>query len=492
MIGPCLGLLKILILVPFYFVKIRFVNDYPEPTTVKNVGLFHIPCHANGGGEKVLWAIVNKLVEEKKYNIHIYSDTIKDKEVMISKVNKFFGYNLSTKDFNLIELPEGYLTYSEHWTIFSRYLEGLSHALVAFRALDVFMPDIFVETFTAHFSPITVKLLNPNLKVMTYVHYPFTGPHVIEGYWNDALNSKQGWKARIFSGIKYFYHAGLYYLYKAMGFFSDVCFTNSSWTQKHMEANWGDRCEVLYPPCNVDEFLNKDFNSKEKVVVSLGQYRPEKRHDLQLDMMKYHLKKHPESDIKFKILGSGKFEESELAFQRLQKRVKDEGIKNVELLKDLPFETLKNTIRSATFGVHTMIDEHFGISIVELLSGGLVTLAHNSAGPKDDILGNGTHALYGLLAKNDTDFMEKFDQMLTEYYADANKRKAYQEMIVKGQKFATDNLSNEAFATKFVNRLKVLASQTETDAKARVKAIADAKAKAEAEKKKQQKKEGDL
>eukprot|EP01019_Chilodonella_uncinata_P003848 GABU01004734.1.p1 GENE.GABU01004734.1~~GABU01004734.1.p1 ORF type:complete len:243 (+),score=40.76 GABU01004734.1:68-730(+) len=127
-----------------------------------------------------------------------------------------------------------------------------------------------------------------------------------------------------------------------------------------MEANWGDRCEVLYPPCNVDEFLNNDFNSKEKVVVSLGQYRPEKRHDLQLDMMKYHLKQHPESDIKFKILGSGKFEESELAFQRLQKRVKDEGIKNVELLKDLPFETLKNIIRRATFGVHTMIDEHFG------------------------------------------------------------------------------------------------------------------------------------
>lgn len=492
MIGPCLGLLKILILVPFYFVKIRFVNEYPEPTTVKNVGLFHIPCHANGGGEKVLWAIVNKLVEEKKYNIHIYSDTIKDKDLMISKVNKFFGYSLSTKDFNLIELPEGYLTYSEHWTVFSRYLEGLSHYLVAFRALDVYMPDIFVETFTAHFSPIAVKLLNPKLKVMTYVHYPFTGPHVLEAYLNEAMDDLQGVKSRIFAAIKYVYHGGLYYLYKWMGSFSDVCFTNSSWTQKHMEANWGDKCEVLYPPCNVDEFWNQDFKTKDKVVVSLGQYRPEKRHDLQLDMMKYHLEKHPNSDIKFKILGSGKFEESEKAFQRLQKRVKDEKIKNVELLKDLPFDTLKNTIRSATFGVHTMIDEHFGISIVELLSGGLVTLAHNSAGPKDDILGNGKEALYGILANNDQDFKEKFDQMLTEYYSNPDKQKQYQQMILRGQKFARENLSNEAFATKFVNKLKTLAADTEKEARTRVAEAKAAKAKAEAEKKKQAKKEGDL
>jgi len=30
--------------------------------------------------------------------------------------------------------------------------------------------------------------------------------------------------------------------------------------------------------------------------------------------------------------------------------------------------------------------EHFGISIVEMMASGLITVAHNSAGPKYDII----------------------------------------------------------------------------------------------------------
>ena len=33
--------------------------------------------------------------------------------------------------------------------------------------------------------------------------------------------------------------------------------------------------------------------------------------------------------------------------------------------------------------------EHFGISLVEMLAGGLIVVAHNSAGPKEDILRDG-------------------------------------------------------------------------------------------------------
>lgn len=451
MSGAVLGLLKLLLLAPYYFVKIRFLNSHPEPSEIKNVGLFHVPAHANGGGEKVLWAIVNKLIEEKQYKIHIYSDVV-DKEAMLEKVNRFFGYNIKPDDFNLIQLEDGYLTYSDHWTIFSRYLEALSHYLVTFTALDKFMPDVFVETFTAHFSPVAAKLVNPNLKVITYVHYPFTSPQVISDYWSVVTDSTLGWKARLFGGLKLGYHYGLYLLYKFMGFFSDVCYTNSSWTQRHMVGNWGDKCQVLYPPCNVDEFWSQDYTGKKKTVVSLGQYRPEKRHDIQLDMMKYHLERHPNTDIVFKIMGSGKFEESEKIFKHLQERVKKENIRNVELLKDLKFSEVMNNIKEATFGVHTMIDEHFGISVVEMLSGGLITLAHNSAGPKDDILGNHTHALYGLLANDDKDFNVTFNRMI-EDYSDPAKREGLLAKVRAGQKFAQEELSNEAFSSKFVGKI---------------------------------------
>lgn len=41
----------------------------------------------------------------------------------------------------------------------------------------------------------------------------------------------------------------------------------------------------------------------------------------------------------------------------------------------------------AKAGLHTMLEEHFGISIVEMMAAGLYTIAHNSGGPKDDIIG---------------------------------------------------------------------------------------------------------
>ena len=35
-----------------------------------------------------------------------------------------------------------------------------------------------------------------------------------------------------------------------------------------------------------------------------------------------------------------------------------------------------------------MLEEHFGISIVEMMAAGLYTIAHNSGGPKEDIIGS--------------------------------------------------------------------------------------------------------
>ena len=41
----------------------------------------------------------------------------------------------------------------------------------------------------------------------------------------------------------------------------------------------------------------------------------------------------------------------------------------------------------AKVAIHTMKYEHFGIVIVELMSSGIITVAHKSAGPLTDIIG---------------------------------------------------------------------------------------------------------
>jgi alpha-1,2-mannosyltransferase len=46
-----------------------------------------------------------------------------------------------------------------------------------------------------------------------------------------------------------------------------------------------------------------------------------------------------------------------------------------------------NLFSRSKVAVHTMKEEHFGISIVEMMSAGLIVIAHDSAGPKMDIIG---------------------------------------------------------------------------------------------------------
>ena len=61
-------------------------------------------------------------------------------------------------------------------------------------------------------------------------------------------------------------------------------------------------------------------------------------------------------------------------------------LSNVVFVVDAPFSVLQGWLRVAQIGLHTMWNEHFGISVVEMMAAGLVTVAHNSGGPKLDLI----------------------------------------------------------------------------------------------------------
>ena len=65
-----------------------------------------------------------------------------------------------------------------------------------------------------------------------------------------------------------------------------------------------------------------------------------------------------------------------------------------------PYSVVEDWLSKASVGIHTMWNEHFGIGVVEMMSAGLITIAHASGGPKSDIVVPFEGKPTGMLASN--------------------------------------------------------------------------------------------
>ncbi|CAG8516410.1 6016_t:CDS:2 [Acaulospora colombiana] len=122
------------------------------------------------------------------------------------------------------------------------------------------------------------------------------------------------------------------------------------------------------------------------------QYWPEKDHQLQLKALNRLLTNHPEfrdglEKVRLVLIGSCRNEEDQARIQELRKlceRLNIEG--NIEFEVNASFPVLVDWLSIAMIGLHTMWNEHFGIGIVEYMAAGAIPVAHNSGGPKMDIV----------------------------------------------------------------------------------------------------------
>lgn len=82
----------------------------------------------------------------------------------------------------------------------------------------------------------------------------------------------------------------------------------------------------------------------------------------------------------------------------------------VEFKENLPFNELLKLCGECKIGLHSMINEHFGISVVEMMSSGLITIANNSAGPKMDIIKE--NGINGYLCDNEKEYCDRIYEVL--------------------------------------------------------------------------------
>jgi alpha-1,2-mannosyltransferase len=490
---------------------------------------FHPHASGGGGGERVLWKMIQflqssshrrlrcggenrdgsegKLEEQQEGedNVEILIFTIdppstNERDLRMDAERRF---DVSIpKKVRLVSLEE-YKDYLSPRPFLSLVMESWGTMKLARRALMKTILDeheqnekenfefVFCDTTGCAFSFAVVRwMCPPSTRVLAYVHYPTISTDMMMWEWQKT-DSNTSIQRRFKTVIK----LGYYYLfsvaYGLCGSLADLVMVNSTWTYNHIHSLWRFRSgvqrqqqpiQIVYPPCrapdNVDNDTGGDHvpNPRENTIISIGQFRPEKNHKLQIQALSILLKSYPElqinpsngsqadtesnatmtgnssSPVKLLLIGSCRNDSDRARVDELHRLVEDLDLQDHVVFNiNPPYQELQASLFRASIGIHTMRQEHFGIGIVEMMAAGLLTIAHDSGGPKSDIVLEAGRGGTGFLATTAEQYAEAMHKALTLDATEAHS------MRQKAKASAT-RFSDEAFDKSLERVLPLLYS----------------------------------
>ena len=250
------------------------------------------------------------------------------------------------------------------------------------------------------------KFFFPGLPTGAYVHYPTISTDMLGSLDEDGeginAGTGKGWK-----GIaKRRYWHMFAWMYSWVGGTVDVVMTNSSWTQAHIRSLWGpnrakrrkkSEVEVVFPPVAVEELeqaieiSTESEKQRERVLLYVAQFRPEKNHELIIrafsEMLNLSFGQEATAGAKLVLIGSVRHSDDATRVYDLRLLAHELKIKeNVEFICDAPWPEVLSRLRKSWVGVNGMWNEHFGIGVVEYQGAGLVCVVNDSGGPQKDIV----------------------------------------------------------------------------------------------------------
>ncbi|XP_002720786.1 GDP-Man:Man(3)GlcNAc(2)-PP-Dol alpha-1,2-mannosyltransferase isoform X1 [Oryctolagus cuniculus] len=390
------------------------------------IAFFHPYCNAGGGGERVLWCALRAL--QKKYPEAVYVVYTGDINVSGQQIleGAFRRFNIRlVHPVQFVFLKKRYLVEDSRYPHFTLLGQSLGSIFLGWEALMQCVPDVYIDSMGYAFTLPLFKYVG-GCRVGSYVHYPTISTDMLSvvknqnvGFNNAAFITKNAFLSK----AKLIYYHLFAFIYGLVGSCSDTVMVNSSWTLNHILSLWkvGNCTNVVYPPCDVQTFLDiplhEEEMTQEHLLVSVGQFRPEKNHPLQIRAFaKLLSKKVVESppSLKLVLIGGCRNKDDELRVNQLRRLSEELGIQeDVEFKINIPFDELKKYLSKATIGLHTMWNEHFGIGIVECMAAGTIILAHNSGGPKLDIVVPHDGQITGFLAETEEGYAETMAHILS-------------------------------------------------------------------------------
>ncbi|KII73456.1 GDP-Man:Man(3)GlcNAc(2)-PP-Dol alpha-1,2-mannosyltransferase [Thelohanellus kitauei] len=358
--------------------------------------------------------------EVKNAKLQIFTCDKTTPALIIKKANDRFGINLSLDiEFIVLEGKEWILP--QTWKHFTLFGQSFGSIVLGFRASRFSIPDILIDTTGFVFFGVVMKLMGSS-RVGAYVHYPTISIDMITRVKTGQPmynNAKLITHSKLLTTLKILYYKIFATWYRFGGLFVDFTAVNSRWTNAHIRSLWGKNDEnsmIIYPPCSPHNFSPGSgqvmaVTDRQPAILSISQFRPEKEHKKQVDIMEkllQNLSDHSKSQ-RFKLIlaGSIRSDEDLKYLESIQKYTTKKGLSDVVDFKiNLDFKDLKQLYSKSLIGLHTMNQEHFGIGIVEMMAAGLVMVAHRSGGPESDIVVDFEDKPVGFLAATTDEYVD--------------------------------------------------------------------------------------
>ncbi|MEQ2290361.1 asparagine-linked glycosylation protein [Ameca splendens] len=416
------------------------------------VAFFHPYCNAGGGGERVLWCSLRALMNRyPNVSFVVYTgDKGVTGEQILEGARQRFNITLP-RPVTFVFLRHRGLVEAGSYPHFTLLGQSLGSMFLGWEALTAFVPDLYVDSMGYAFTLPIFRYLG-GCKVASYVHYPTVSTDMLSVVRerNPRFNNADFISRNpVLSALKVVYYCCFALLYGLAGSCSDVVMVNSTWTLGHILALWRapSRTSIVYPPCDVRAFLDiplegededeleegweelgRELGSEEEgrggvdrkchSIVSVGQFRPEKDHPLQIRAFRKLLDRKGDGPggreaLRLVLIGGCRNQEDEDRVLMLRGLCQELGVSDrVDFRLNVPFEELKRELVNATIGLHTMWNEHFGIGVVECMAAGTIVLAHKSGGPKLDIVVPHEGRQTGFLADSEDSYAAAMETIL--------------------------------------------------------------------------------
>ncbi len=367
-----------------------------------NIVIYHPDLHIMGGGERVMLTIASALKKDNEVTIF----ALKDKS--IKELERFFdipleGVRIKTFGHLIQKLPRK-LNQAKN----SLLLKSVMGQLGKFDlVIDTCSNGLFYKKIPA--------------KTLAYIHFP------------NYTKTKTGWKSLMNPLL----------IKEEKMFNYDGIIVNSNFTKDQVEQlirpkrrDEHGSIVVINPPVDTDKIKQVSMAKKEKLIVTIGRYSPEKKLDVLIETFK-----EIEGKMKgYKLLIIGNYQEKDHDyFDKLLLMTKGHRI---ELLRNVPHAELMMLLSKARIYWHSRgygeTDptefENFGITTVEAMSAGCIPITIN-LGAQPEIIKNN----FGFLWNDQTELMEltlkarnlkRYDHKLKIDYSTRNFNKKILKEII--------------------------------------------------------------